>query len=145
MFDWQILLDNLIKLGISFLLALPIAIDRERSTHLMGLRTFAVVSVGSCAYILVSLGFIPEGSDPNANARVLQGLITGIGFVGGGAILKDKDRVMGTATASSIWAMGAVGAGVAHEIYEVAVVIALATFLLLRWLTPLKDIIEPKK
>jgi putative Mg2+ transporter-C (MgtC) family protein len=53
--------------------------------------------------------------------------------------LKTEDRVEGTATAASIWAIGAVGVAVAHESYEIAIVIALAIFLLLRWLTPLKQ------
>ncbi len=138
MIDWEILGQNLMKLAISLILALPIAWDRERSTRIMGLRTYPLVAIGCCGYVLVANAFLPE-SAADAHARVLQGLVTGIGFVGGGAILKNADHVEGTATAASIWAIGAVGVAVAHESYEIAAVIAIVIFVLLRWLTPIKQ------
>ena len=58
----------------------------------------------------------------------MQGLITGIGFVGGGAILKEGATVKGTATAASIWNAGVIGAAVAVGRYEVAVILALLKF-----------------
>jgi len=76
---------------------------------------------------------------PDAQARVLQGLMTGIGFVGGGAILKKGADVRGLATAASIWNTGAVGAAVAFARYEIALVLSLLNFLTLRFLTPLKE------
>ena len=141
MIDWITLGDNLLKLTITLLLTLPVAWDREQSTRIMGLRTYPLVALGCCGYVLVANSFLPE-SGTDGQARILQGLISGIGFVGGGAILKTKDHVQGTATASSIWAIGAVGAAVAHESYEIAIVIALAIFLVLRWLTPIKQKID---
>ena len=75
----------------------------------MGLRTFPLVSLGACAYVLVSQAFIGDGN-PDATARIVSGLMSGIGFVGGGAILKSKDHVSGTASAASIWVTGALGA-----------------------------------
>jgi putative Mg2+ transporter-C (MgtC) family protein len=136
--DWEILGQNLGKLAISLVLALPVAWNREHATRIMGLRTYPLVAIGCCGYVLVANAFLPE-SAADAQARVLQGLITGIGFVGGGAILKTEDRVEGTATAASVWAIGAVGAAVAHESYEIALVIASVIFVLLRWLTPIKQ------
>lgn len=65
----------------------------------------------------------------DAEARVLQGIITGIGFIGGGAILKNKGSVMGTATAASIWNTGLIGIAVAFSRYEIAVVMALLNFI----------------
>lgn len=141
MIDWPTLGENLLKLAITLILSLPVAWNRERSTHIMGLRTYPLVAIACCGYVLVAKAFLPEAS-VDAQARVLQGLITGIGFVGGGAILKNEDHVEGTATAASIWAIGAVGAAVAHESYEVAIVIALVIFLLLHWLTPIKQKID---
>ena len=141
MIDWITLGENLLKLAISLALSLPVAWNRERSTHIMGLRTYPLVAIGCCGYVLVANAFLPE-SAASAQARVLQGLVSGIGFVGGGAILKNDDHVQGTATASSIWAIGAVGVAVAHESYEIAIVIALVIFSLLRWLTPLKEKID---
>lgn len=114
------------------ILALPTAWNREASGRIMGLRTFPLVCVGACAYVLVGKVFIGE-DHPDAMARIVQGLITGIGFVGGGAILKNGDRVEGTATASSIWLTGALGAAVAFEAWHLAIVLSLLNFLVV-WL-----------
>ncbi len=74
---------------------------------------------------------------PEAQARIIEGVITGIGFIGGGAILKEAGGVRGTATAASIWTTGAIGAAGAYGFYEVAIVLSVMTFLTLRFLTPL--------
>lgn len=65
--------------------------------------------------------------------------MTGIGFVGGGAILKSAGSVHGTATAASIWNTGAIGAAVAFERYEIAIVLSLINYGSLRLLPPLKS------
>lgn len=65
--------------------------------------------------------------------------MTGMGFIGGGAILKDNGSVRGTATAASFWATGATGAAVGLGAYDVAVVISLFTFLTLWLLVPFKQ------
>lgn len=65
--------------------------------------------------------------------------MTGIGFIGGGAILKHGTSVRGTATAASVWNTGAIGAAVAFRRYEIAVVLSLINFLTLRLLTELKE------
>ena len=72
-------------------------------------------------------------------AKVIEGLITGIGFIGGGAILKQGTTVQGTATAASLWATGAIGVSVGLGSYDVAVTISVFTFLTLRLLTLVKD------
>ena len=61
-----------------------------------------------------------------------------MGFVGGGAILRLKDSVRGTATAASLWATGAIGTAVGLGAYDVAVMLAVVTFVTLKVLTPLK-------
>lgn len=73
-----------------------------------------------------------------AQARVLEGLITGVGFLGGGAILKGRGSVRGTATAASIWATAGIGASAGYDRYEIAVLLSLISFAALRWLSPLK-------
>lgn len=95
------------------------------------------MAVASCGYVLVSESFI--GDQPDAKARVMQGLMTGIGFIGGGAILKQESKIMGAATAVSLWSTGTVGAAVAHNRFEIAILIALANFIALRVLSPIKD------
>jgi putative Mg2+ transporter-C (MgtC) family protein len=117
----------------AFVLTLPIAWEREASTRIMGLRTLPLVAVASCAYILVGLSV--AGGDPQAQGRLLSGLVAGIGFIGGGAILKRDDSVRGAATAASVLATGVLGAAVGYRLYGIALLISgitLATLLVLR-------------
>jgi len=123
------------------LLAMPVAWDRERKSRIMGLRTFPLVSLGACAYILVGQAF--TGPDaPDAMARMMQGLLSGIGFVGGGAILKHKDHVMGTASAASIWVTGAVGAAVGFAQWELAIALSVLNFILIAMLSRVKGEVD---
>lgn len=122
-------LNDLFTLGTAYLLALPIAWDREVGGHSAGLRTFPLVAVASCAFILLGIDVL-EGSQ--SQARILYGLMSGIGFIGGGAILKSDGTVHGTATAASIWLTGAVGACTAYQRYDLAIALSLVTFFTLR-------------
>lgn len=133
--DWQSFLEPLLKLSGAFLLTLPVAWERERSTRIMGLRTFSLVAVASCGYVLIANRVVGPDADPQA--RIIQGLMTGIGFIGGGAILKEGANVRGTATAASIWMTGALGAAVGYAEIEIAVVLSALNYLVLRVLTPL--------
>jgi putative Mg2+ transporter-C (MgtC) family protein len=122
----------LLRLGAAFLLALPIGWERELRERSPGLRTFALVSLGSCAYLL--LGQHVFGPSLEAQARVLQGLLTGIGFVGAGAILKGERDVHGIATAASIWNTAAVGAAAAYGSFVLGVALSVANLATLHFL-----------
>ena len=122
------------KIALAYLLTLPVAWEREKEAHSVGVRTFPIVAVASCGYILIAFP-----NDTAAQSRVLQGLIAGIGFIGGGAILKEGSTVRGTATAASIWSTGVVGAAVAMGRYEVAVALSALTFLTLKVLWRFKQ------
>jgi len=141
-FDWATVGDVALRLSLAFLLAAPIGWERERHTRLMGLRTFPIVAMASCAYILVLREI--AGDEPQAQARMLQGLVTGMGFIGGGAILKGKEHVTGTATAASLWATGALGAAVAYGLLSIAIVVSLVVFLTLKLLTPIGEFLAAK-
>ncbi|HWQ13645.1 MAG TPA: MgtC/SapB family protein [Roseiflexaceae bacterium] len=130
------ILVNLAHLALAFLLALPIGWDREQATRSAGLRTFPLVALAACGFMLI--GQRIGGSSPEAQARIMEGLITGIGFIGGGAILKSGTSVHGTATAASIWLTGAVGAAVAYGLFEIAVTLSVINFVTLRWLGGIK-------
>jgi putative Mg2+ transporter-C (MgtC) family protein len=106
--DWAQVGPQLVSVAAAYALALPIGWEQERHERSAGLRTFPRVAVASCGYVLVAESLFAGGGG-EAHSRVLQGLITGIGFIGGGAILKDGGTVRGTATAASIWNTGAVG------------------------------------
>jgi putative Mg2+ transporter-C (MgtC) family protein len=128
------------RVALSYALTAVIGWDREKETHSTGVRTFPIVGMASCGYLLI-LGPHPDSGD---QSRLLQGLITGIGFIGGGAILKEGATVKGTATAASIWNAGVIGGSVAAGRYEVAVVLALLNLLTLRALLPLKNWLDNK-
>lgn len=131
------LVDSVLALVTAFALALPLAWHRERESRLLGLRTFPLVAVASCSYML--LGSVIADGDPNALGRALQGLMTGIGFVGGGAILKFGGTIRGTSTAAAIWATGGLGAAVALARLDLAIAIAAITFLTFLLLTPIGE------
>jgi len=132
--QWQEIWKDLQQIGIAYVLTAVIGWDREKEAHSAGLRTFPLVGMASCGYLL-ALG---DQADSAAQSRVLQGLITGIGFVGGGAILKEGGTVRGTATAASIWNAGVIGASVAMGRYEIAILLAALNLFTLRALLPVK-------
>lgn len=127
-FDWEVIFAHLSQMGVAYVLALPIAWNREREERTAGLRTFPLVAVAACGYMLVGVQVL---SSTDAESRVMYGIIAGMGFIGGGAILKDKGRVTGTATAASLWNTGAIGIAVALHRYEIAVLLSLLNFLTL--------------
>ncbi|MBA2482855.1 MAG: MgtC/SapB family protein [Nitrosomonas sp.] len=135
--------DYLASLLLAFLITLPIGWEREKDTHSIGMRTFPLVSLASCGYMLIGQSIVSD--DPEALAKILYGLMTGIGFIGGGAILKLKEEasVHGTATAASIWNTGAIGAAVAFQRYEIAIALAVVNFAALRFVPKLKKKIVP--
>ena len=131
------ILPHLAALAGAYALALPIGWDRERQDRSAGLRTFPLVALASCGFVQAAEQYM--ANSPDGMARIIQGVITGIGFIGGGAILKQGASVKGTATAASLWATGATGAAVGLGSYDVAVAVALFTFLTLRAITPIEN------
>jgi putative Mg2+ transporter-C (MgtC) family protein len=134
--ELDVLVKHLVRLVLAFLITLPVAWNRESSTRAMGLRTFPLVAVASCGFVLLGRQVLPGNQE--AQARIISGLMTGIGFIGGGAILKYEGSVYGTATAASIWGTGLIGAAVAYGHYEIALLVSLLSLGLLLYLRPLK-------
>lgn len=95
-----------------------------------------MVAIASCGFIQAAESIVHD--NPEATARIVEGLITGMGFIGGGAILVVKNSVRGTATAASLWATGAIGTAVGLGAYDTAVVLSLVTFLTLRAMSQFK-------
>ena len=80
--------------------------------------------------------------DSESNARMIQGLIGGLGFLGGGAILKSNGTVKGMATAATIWCAGAVGAASAYSQWEVAITLMVGTLITLQFGTEVKKAVN---
>jgi putative Mg2+ transporter-C (MgtC) family protein len=131
------------RLAIAYLLALPIGWNREKEERSAGLRTFPLVAIATCG-IVQATEHVLQGH-PEGTARIIEGLMTGMGFIGGGAILKTESTVHGTATAASLWATGATGAAVGLGAYDVAVMISMFTFLTLWLLVPFKREMNAEK
>jgi putative Mg2+ transporter-C (MgtC) family protein len=134
------LIPHAIALLIAYILALPIGWNREREERSAGLRTFPLVAVSTCG--LIQAAETLTAASPEAMARIVEGLITGVGFIGGGAILRLKDSVKGTATAASLWVTGAIGASVGLGSYDVALILSLVTLATLWMMPPLKRNVE---
>jgi putative Mg2+ transporter-C (MgtC) family protein len=129
-------LPHIRDLTIAYVLAFLIGWNREREDRSAGMRTFPLVAIAACGFVLATEGMLRD--EPEGMARIVEGVITGIGFIGGGAILKNGGEVHGTATAASLWATGAIGIAVGLANYDVAVLICLFTVLTLYVLSRLK-------
>jgi putative Mg2+ transporter-C (MgtC) family protein len=141
-FDWQVFGMMAAKVTAAYLLALPIGWEREQVQHSVGLRTFPLVAMASCGYVLLADTFTGghfTGADMAARSRIIQGLTAGIGFIGGGAIMRGRGNVHGTATAASIWNTGVIGAAVAESHLEIAVILSLLNLITLHLLVPMRE------
>jgi putative Mg2+ transporter-C (MgtC) family protein len=101
-----------VRLGAAIILGSALGLNRELHGKPAGLRTHALVSLGAAVATVISLGFPGESKsiDPNAIGRVLQGILTGIGFLGAGVILRDPNgHVTGLTTAATIWICAVLG------------------------------------
>jgi putative Mg2+ transporter-C (MgtC) family protein len=127
-------LDIIVAISAAYLLALPLGWERKvHGTSHVGLRTLPLVSVGTCAYLLLSRFLFEAGVfGADGTARTLRSMMTGIGFIGGGVILKHAASVRGikgVTTATSVWTTGAIAAAVAHGYYTIAVALSLTSVL----------------
>lgn len=136
-FDWEVFGILAAKISGAYLLAVPIGWERERVQHSVGLRTFPLVAMASCGYVL--LADTVAGGDAAARSHIIQGITTGIGFIGGGAIMRGRGNVHGTATAASIWNTGVIGAAVAESRFEIALLLSVMNLITLHLLVPRRE------
>lgn len=102
------LVHAVIRLTAAALLGGLIGLQRERAGKAAGLRTHILVSLGTTVFVLAATG---SGMSPDGVSRVIQGIVTGIGFLGAGAILKlnQEREIQGLTTAAGIWVTAAIG------------------------------------
>lgn len=105
--DWSIDTAFLFRIILSILSGLLIGMEREYKGKDAGLKTNTLVSAGACAFVILSLEF--TGKDFIDVTRVLGQVVTGIGFLGAGVILKRKNTVKGLTTAATVWCSAAAG------------------------------------
>ena len=112
-------LDLVLRLVVALLLGAGIGLERELQRMPAGFRTHALVSLGSAIFTVVSAyAFTGPGADPT---RIAAQIVSGIGFLGGGAILHYGGTVRGLTTAASLWAVAGVGMAAGAGLYVVAV------------------------
>ncbi len=113
---------SIVRLLISFMAGSLVGIEREMSNQPAGLRTHILISIGSTLVMLISI-YIPQtfndGGDPG---RIAAQVVSGIGFLGAGAILKFGADIKGLTTAASIWAMAAVGMAIGAGMFWVSII-----------------------
>lgn len=134
--SWSQVVEIVVSLLAAYVFALPLGWERKaKGTTHVGLRTFPLVSVGTCGYLLLARHLQEAGVySADGLARTLRAMMTGIGFIGGGAILKRTPAahgVGGIATGASIWTTGAIGVAVALGYFEIALVLCVASLLIL--------------
>lgn len=127
-FDYPFIYENLVKLMVSLLLGAAIGAEREYKGRNVGFRTIILITLGSTLFTILS-NIIGDGNDPS---RVASNIITGVGFLGAGAIFRDGITVKGVTTASVIWISAAIGmaCGIAQYEFAVLVTITVLTVLL---------------
>jgi putative Mg2+ transporter-C (MgtC) family protein len=132
--NWSDSLDHLVHLLVAFVLALPIGWNRARAEQAAGLRTFPLVAMASCGFVQTAISVLGPGLPNQAN--IMQGVITGVGFIGAGAIIKEGAAVTGHATAASIWTVGIIGAAVGYGYYDIGLILAAANLAVLMLRAP---------
>jgi len=134
--------QSILPMVIAVVLGSLIGIEREVHSKPAGLRTNALICMGAAAFMVIaqrmSLG-------PDAVSRMTAGIVTGVGFIGGGAVLRDRANISGVTTAATIWVVTSIGIACGMRLYDMAVSITVLSLIVLVILGPLdRKIRRPK-
>jgi putative Mg2+ transporter-C (MgtC) family protein len=142
--DARQLLRVIIRLIAATLLGAVVGFERERAGKPAGLRTHILVCLGTTVFVLGSTGV---GMAQDGISRVIQGIITGIGFLGAGSILKlsEERDIQGLTTAAGIWMTSAIGVAVGLGSLGLALLGAVLTLIILALMGPLESQIKGKQ
>ena len=120
-------IDLVIRLGLALGIGALIGYQREMDDEPAGFRTHILICVGSALFTILSFEFVGN-VDPS---RVAAGLVTGIGFLGAGAIFKAENRIKGLTTAADLWVLAAIGMAVGIGYYLAAILTGVIVFIIL--------------
>lgn len=116
--------STVFKLCLSMMLGCCVGVERKRKGQIAGIRTFALISMGATLAMILSI-YVPQeylGLKNGDPGRIAAQVITGIGFLGAGAIIQMKGSVRGLTTAASIWMVATIGMAVGVGMYLVSMV-----------------------
>ena len=128
--DTQQLIHVVIRMIAAVILGSIIGFERERAGKAAGLRTHMLVALGTCVFVLACAG---HGMSSDGLSRVIQGIVTGIGFLGAGSILKINEErdIQGLTTAAGIWMTAAIGVAVGLGTLGLALIATILTLIVL--------------
>jgi putative Mg2+ transporter-C (MgtC) family protein len=129
------LIDVMGRLALAVGFGALIGFDREFSNKAAGLRTNMLVALGAAIFVLVPIQSNIAVDDTTIMGRVIQGIITGVGFVGAGSILR-QDRVRGLTSAAAVWISASVGVAAGLGLWEIGLVgtgLALTILRIMKW------------
>ena len=130
--------NDLIKLIIALLVGSIIGAEREYKSKAVGFRTVILITLGSCLFTILSAVM----GGPKDPARIAANIITGVGFLGAGAIFKDGANVKGITTAATIWISAAIGMSIGMGQYEFAILSLIIVMIVLLGFTWFQNIID---
>lgn len=128
--------NSMFRLVLSMVLGMIVGAERKRKGQIAGIRTFALISMGACLAMLLSI-YVPQvylGLKNGDPGRIAAQVITGIGFIGGGAMIHMKGAVKGLTTAAGIWMTAIIGMAVGIGMYlcsigaTILILLTLVTF-----------------
>lgn len=131
------LITDIIKLILAIVIGSIIGAERHKSGKPVGRRTFSLVCIGSTLATIVSLRY------PLDTGRVLAGIITGIGFLGAGAIIAKGKDVKGLTTAASVWAIAIIGIVIGLGDYFLAIIVTIIIYSILE-IDRIKELVSKK-
>ena len=129
--DW----DFILRLLLAGFLGGLIGLEREMRAKGAGIRTHFIVALGSALFMIISM-YAFEGTDKFDSSRVAAGVVSGIGFIGGGVIIFQRNVIRGITTAAGMWVAAAIGlaCGAGPKMYPIALAATLLTLLVLEML-----------
>lgn len=126
---------HLIKIGLALILSSLIGLEREQNKKCIGVRDITLITLGATVFAILALEMVKLASGTSVNydmGRIIAYTIVGIGFLGSGIIVQNKNRVEGMTTASTLWAMVAVGLLCGIGQYVLATIVAGSIFCILK-------------
>src|SRR3990167_3043207 len=126
-------IDSIIPIVVSLLLGSTLGLERTLAHKTAGVRTYGLVSMGACLFVILAQFIGPAGAELGSPGQlyVLQGLIIGIGFIGGGTILHSRehhqDHTSGLTTAAGLWITAGIGAATGYGLMSLALLVTVAT------------------